>query len=166
MRIDLVAVGDRGPAWADAAYDEYRRRLPFKFELKLVAAGRHSAAKPVSSAIQQDGDRLLRAVPARAHVVALDEHGRQFSSVELAQRLQRWMELGRDISLLIGGANGLARACLDRADEVWSLSHLTLPHVMARLLVVEQIYRAWSILEGHPYHRGAQPDGSLRALRR
>jgi len=166
MHIDLVAVGDRGPAWADAAYEEYRRRLPFKFDLKRVAAGRHSSSKPVSSAVQQDGERLLRAVPARAYVVALDEHGRQFSSMELAARLQRWMELGRDISLLIGGASGLARACLDRADEVWSLSRLTLPHVMARLVVVEQIYRAWSILEGHPYHRAAQPGGPRRALKR
>jgi len=165
MRIELFAVGDRGPAWADAAYDEYRRRLPFKFDLNLVAPGRHSSAKPVSSAIQHDGDRLLRAIPARAYVVALDEHGRQFSSVELAARLQHWMELGRDISLLIGGANGLARACLDRADEVWSLSRLTLPHVMARLVVVEQIYRAWSILEGHPYHRGAQPGAPQRMAR-
>ncbi|WP_296898280.1 23S rRNA (pseudouridine(1915)-N(3))-methyltransferase RlmH [Thiohalocapsa sp.] len=103
---------------------------------------------------RDEGARILAAVPARARVVALDLRGRAWSSEQLASELAGWLADGRDIALLVGGPNGLSDACLARAEQRWSLSPLTLPHPLVRVLVAEQLYRAWSQLQGHPYHRG------------
>src|SRR5690606_28040779 len=111
-------------------------------------------SQPAAQAVADEGERMLAAVPAGAHVVALDEHGAAWSTAELARRLEHWSGLGSSaVCFLIGGPDGLAPACLARARERWSLSALTLPHGLVRIVAAEALYRAVSLLEGHPYHR-------------
>lgn len=155
MRIHLLAVGRRLPAWVQAGYAEFSRRLPPECRLILteIEPGARGKGRDPQRAMTEEGARLLAALPKAALVVALDEHGRQWSSAELAQRLQAWLQGGRDVALLIGGADGLAPEVKARAEARWSLSRLTLPHALVRVLVAEQLYRAWSILTQHPYHR-------------
>lgn len=147
-------MGRRPPRWAEEAFSEYVRRLPaaFGFQAPLIAPAR-GHGNDVERARTEEGERLLAALGPRDHVVALDEHGAAWSTKTLAKRLAAWEMGGRDVSLLIGGADGLAPACLERADHCWSLSPLTLPHAIVRVLVAEQLYRAWSLNAGHPYHR-------------
>jgi 23S rRNA (pseudouridine1915-N3)-methyltransferase len=121
--------------------------------LTEVALARRGKTAAVSRLLEQEAGRMLAAVPKGSHVVALDESGRRFTTRDLAGRLERWIAAGRPVALMIGGPDGLAPACLDRADEKWSLSPLTLPHGLVRIVVAEAVYRAWSLLEGHPYHR-------------
>lgn len=155
MHIYLLAAGTRQPAWINAGYDEFAKRLPPEYRLQLreipLSAARQGAA--VARAVSDEGKKMLSALPRGAEVVALDVHGRSFSSESLAKQLNRWLQAGRDLALLIGGPDGLAPECLQRAELKWSLSPLTLPHGLARVLVAEQLYRAWTILKGHPYHR-------------
>jgi 23S rRNA (pseudouridine1915-N3)-methyltransferase len=151
------------PAWIDAGFAEYAKRLPNECALELVPvdgglAGRRGRAGTVAAGeiprlINDEGERLLGAVPAGSMVIALDLHGRAWSSEQLASRLSDWLAGGRDLSLLVGGPNGLSEACLARSEQRWSLSPLTLPHPLVRVVVAEQLYRAWSQLKGHPYHR-------------
>ena len=147
-------MGRRPPRWAGEAFSEYTRRLPaaFGFRAQLIAPAR-GHGDDMERARDEEGRRLLAALGPREHVVALDEHGTAWSTRTLAKRLAAWEMGGRDVVLLIGGADGLAPACLDRADQRWSLSPLTLPHALVRVLVAEQLYRAWSLNAGHPYHR-------------
>ena len=143
------------PGWIAAGFDEYARRMPRHLELKLVevpAAGR-TRAGDVGKAKKEEGARLLDKVPANAHVVSLDESGTLITTRRLAAALGDWMGAGRDAAFLVGGADGLARSCLERADQCWSLSALTFPHALVRVIVAEQLFRAWSILSNHPYHR-------------
>jgi 23S rRNA (pseudouridine1915-N3)-methyltransferase len=156
MRLYLVAVGTRLPAWQQEGFAEYTRRLPRECALELVEipAARRSKSSHTRRAVETEGERMLSALPRDTHVVALDQDGRSHSTEELARLLSRWLEGGRDVALLVGGADGLAPDCLARAEARWSLSPLTLPHGLVRVLVAEQLYRAWSILQGHPYHRG------------
>lgn len=155
MRIHLLAVGARMPQWVTEGYRHYSRRLPRECALQLteIRAVRRAPATPVARAVQREGERLLAAVPAAARVIALDERGGALTTRELARGLGGWMREGRDVALLIGGADGLAPACLARAESRWSLSPLTLPHGLVRVIVAEQLYRAWSTLHNHPYHR-------------
>ena len=157
MRMHLLAVGARRPGWEQAGFEEYARRLPADCALELVeiAATKRRKGTAASRAVAEEGERMLARIPRRARVVALDERGRPWSTLELSERLQRWREEAADVALLIGGADGLAPACLEAAREVWSLSALTLPHGLVRILVAEQLYRAWSIAGNHPYHRGS-----------
>ncbi len=154
MHFRLIAVGARQPAWVREGYEEYARRLPPEFTLELteIALGSRSGGT-TERALEREGERVLAAIPKGARVVALDERGQQWRSVELAQRLGEWQHSWRDIALLIGGPDGHSPAVEARADERWSLSKLTLPHGLARVLVAEQLYRACSIRSGHPYHR-------------
>jgi 23S rRNA (pseudouridine1915-N3)-methyltransferase len=155
MHIRLLAVGDRQPDWVDAAFENYAQRLPrqWQFHLEVIAtAPRHKNSQP-ASAISAEGARVLAKIRAPERVVILDVIGKEFSSEEFAGRLQDWQADGRDLAFVIGGPDGVSRACLDRADLRWSLSKLTLPHGLARVLFVEQLYRAWSLAAGHPYHR-------------
>lgn len=156
MRISLLAVGTRMPDWVTEGFDVYRRRLPRQLELVLeeIPAGRRKHAGDVAVATAKEGEELLRRASDADRVVALDEHGREWNTRELADRLESWQSNCRHVALLVGGADGLADACLEDADENWSLSRLTLPHALVRVLVAEQIYRAWTLLQGHPYHRG------------
>lgn len=152
------------PDWVEQGFAEYVKRLPPECTLELIeiepARRGKSRGKAAGSVALRDrlradeGDRLLKAIPADALVVALDVSGRSWSTEQLADRLRDWMASGRDIALLVGGADGLSADCLARADLRWSLSPLTFPHPLVRVMLAEQIYRAWSILAGHPYHRG------------
>ena len=156
MRLVLIAVGERMPAWVDEGFKDYARRMPRECALSLleIAPSKHGKSGATQRAIEDEGERQLAALPARGRVVALDERGKLHSTLELSQRLARWQQDGGDVGLLIGGADGLAPACKQRADETWSLSPLTLPHALVRVIVAEQLYRALMVLRGHPYHRG------------
>ncbi len=150
MRIRIVSIGTRGPRWVQDGYAEYARRLPRQCRLELVevAAERGEGARKA-----REGRRLLEKIGRGDLVVALDPTGSLWTSEQLAARLERWMQEGRNLTLLIGGADGLAPDCLQRAAVRWSLSPLTFPHLLVRVLVAEQLYRAYSWLRNHPYHR-------------
>ncbi len=155
MRIQVIAVGTRLPQWQQQGFQEYARRLPRECALQLteIPAAPRAKSKPTKQAIQKESERMLAAVDKNDHVIALDQPGAQYSSEGLSGLLATWLAQGRHLSLLIGGADGLSEACRCRAELRWSLSELTLPHGLVRVMVAEQIYRAWSILRGHPYHR-------------
>lgn len=155
MQLKVAAIGQRAPAWVESAWREYQRRMPPVLplelrELPLAHRGRHP---DIERARRQEGESLLAAVPNGALVVALDTAGRAWSTAELAERLAAWMQDGRDVCFLIGGPDGYAADCLERADLRWSLGPLTLPHALVRVILAEQLYRAWAILNNHPYHR-------------
>lgn len=152
MRAWLIAVGERMPAWIQDGYAEYAKRLARELPLQLVEISTKSRDPARVNA--EEGAALLGAVPKGAHVVALDGRGKAWSSEELATQLARWRMLGKDLAFLVGGADGLVPAVLERADQRWSLGPLTLPHPLVRIVVAEQLYRATSLLGNHPYHRG------------
>jgi 23S rRNA (pseudouridine1915-N3)-methyltransferase len=155
MRIEVISASARQPDWVRAGFDSYAKRLRGSCTLTLteVALAKRNKTATPARAIDDEGKRMLAAAPKGAYVVALDEAGRSLKTRELADRLERWMASGQPVALLIGGPDGLAPECLDRAAEKWSLSPLTLPHGLARVVVAEAIYRAWTLLENHPYHR-------------
>src|SRR5918996_2698094 len=151
MRIHLITVANRAPSWIEGGFEEYARRLP-ACPLHLVEirpAHRSSSVSPTQLR-EVEGKRIRAAIPSGAWVVALDEQGQPWSSIELSRQLEKWVQTGRDVALLIGGADGLDPRCIAEADQIWSLSSLTLPHTLARVIVAEQIYRAWSLLHHHP----------------
>jgi 23S rRNA (pseudouridine1915-N3)-methyltransferase len=154
MRLLLVAVGQRQPAWADAAYADYAKRFPpeLRLELKAIKA-EPRAGKSAEQLMAAEGVRIEAVLPRGVRRVVLDERGERLSSVQMAARLKVWMGDGRDVALLIGGPDGLSAALKDSADEKLRLSDLTLPHAFARVLLAEGLYRAWTIMTGHPYHR-------------
>lgn len=143
------------PAWVQTAYDEYAKRLPRELSPLLVEIALAQRAKnfSVEKAKQEEAESILAALSPQSRVVALDVKGRSFSTEALAEKLQAWQMEGQDINILIGGPDGLAPACLQKADEAWSLSAMTLPHPLVRVVLIEQLYRAWTILAGHPYHK-------------
>jgi 23S rRNA (pseudouridine1915-N3)-methyltransferase len=153
VKLRLLAVGSRVPDWVEEGFDEYASRLPREnaLELETVPASRRRAEK--ERALAEEGERLLSRLRPRDVVVVLDETGSAWTTAELSARMQSWRQSGRDVALLVGGPDGLHSRCLERADERWSLSALTLPHSMVRVLVAEQMYRAWTLIAGHPYHR-------------
>lgn len=155
MHIRLLAVGDRQPAWVDTAFNDYAERLPrqWKFHLRTIATSQRNKGLSADDAKTSEGDRILASIKQAEFVVALDERGRQFRSRELAEKLADWQTLGQDLVFVIGGPDGLSGDCLQRANLQWSLSKLTLPHGLARIVFAEQLYRAWSLTTGHPYHR-------------
>ncbi len=155
MRIHLLAAGTRLPSWINDAYNDYAGRFSpeCKLVLKEIPLGTSRRGGNIGKAIAEEGACMLAALPECAHLVALDMRGRSFGSEVLAKRLSRWLQDGGDVALLIGGPDGLADDCLARAEFKWSLSPLTLPHGLVRVVVAEQLYRAWTILKGHPYHR-------------
>lgn len=155
MNIYLIAVGNRMPRWVEQGYHEYAKRMPSESALKLVeiAPGRRGKGADISRTIRDEGERMLKAIPRSCRVVTLEVEGQSWSTGQLSTRLGEWMADGLDIALLVGGPEGLAEACQQRADLRWSLSPLTLPHPLVRVLLAEQLYRAWSLLNHHPYHR-------------
>lgn len=155
MRLLLLAVGTRQPGWVNDGFKEYAKRLPAHCPLELIeipAARRNKSAR-IDQLRQDEYTRILKAVPGSASVIALDERGKTRTTRDMADHLENWLQDGRDVAFIIGGADGLDKTCLDRAEWHWSLSPLTLPHGLVRVIVAEQLYRAWSLLEGHPYHR-------------
>lgn len=155
MRIRLLAVGTRMPGWVDEGFADYAKRLSGDISLELVeiTAGKRLKATDLARVKEQEGEALLSALRPQERVVALDVLGRPLATEDLAATLKDWQVDGRPAALLVGGPEGLAKAVLDRADDKWSLSRLTLPHPLVRIVVAEQVYRAWSVLKGHPYHR-------------
>lgn len=153
MKIRLIAVGQRPRGWVAAGFDEYARRLPRENQLLLVEVPAGDDKTRPERLRARQGERLMRQLGRNDWVVALDGDGEACSTHEFAQKLDHWRMLGRDVALLVGGADGLDEACLGRADEVVSLSRMTFPHELVRIVVAEQIYRAWTLLTGHPYHR-------------
>jgi 23S rRNA (pseudouridine1915-N3)-methyltransferase len=155
MRLRLLAVGTRMPAWVEEGFGDYAKRLSGDISLELVeiTAGKRSKGADLVRLKEQEGEALLAALKPQERVIALDVLGRTLSTEELADTLKHWQVDGRPAALLVGGPEGLSRAVLERADEKWSLSRLTLPHPLVRIVVAEQVYRAWSLLKGHPYHR-------------
>jgi 23S rRNA (pseudouridine1915-N3)-methyltransferase len=143
------------PAWVNQGIQTYTKRLPRHIELQfreLPAAQRVSGATP-EKLKQKEGNQLLKAAPDSAYVIALDEHGKSWNSTDVAAQLEDWMAHYPSIVFFIGGPDGLAETCKQRADQLWSLSPLTLPHPLVRVVLAEQIYRAWTLVQGHPYHR-------------
>ena len=155
MHIRLIAVGDRQPSWVDDAFGVYSGRLPreWKFRLDRIATVRRTKNDKSKSAMEAEGEQILARIDANEQVILLDERGKQMTSPVLAARLADWQADGRDLCFIIGGPDGVSATCRERANSIWSLSELTLPHGLARVLFAEQMYRAWSLQVGHPYHR-------------
>ena len=154
MKLWLLAVGQRPPAWADTAYDDFAKRFPpeLRLELKAVKAeprGGKSAAQLMAA----EGQRIEAALPRGVRRVVLDEHGDRLTTRQLSDRIAAWMRDGRDVALLVGGPDGLDPALKATADETMRLSDLTLPHAFVRVLLAEALYRAWTLMTNHPYHR-------------
>ena len=154
MRIKLITVGTKMPAWVVTAYDEYARRMPRECTLELVELPMPQRGKnaDIARLMDKEADAILGQLK-NERVVALDERGKPWTTMQLSQQLESWQQDGRDVALLVGGPDGLAKQCLARAEQRWSLSPLTLPHPMVRVLLAETLYRAWTVTQGHPYHR-------------
>ena len=155
MKIHLLAVSDRQPVWVQQGYDEYAKRLSKDCQLILreIPAAKRSKTGSAEKWREDEGKRLINAMPKGSTVVALDEKGDCLDTVALSEKLGGWLHGGANVSLVIGGPDGLDPRCLSAAQWAWSLSPLTLPHGLVRVMVAEQLYRAWSILNNHPYHR-------------
>jgi 23S rRNA (pseudouridine1915-N3)-methyltransferase len=155
MQIHFLTVGTKMPNWVQQGYEEYAKRLPRECELilKEIPAGKRSKNSDTARIIREEGERILAAIPTNCHVVTLDLEGKLWSTPQLAQSLERWQGNGQHVALIVGGADGIADTVKQIAKESWCLSNLTFPHPLVRIVVAEQIYRAWSILQNHPYHR-------------
>lgn len=155
MKISLIAIGTKMPQWVTLGFQEYCQRLPKDYSLQLIEIPAEKRPKTfdVVRLLEREGEHMRALIPKNNLVIALTERGQSWNNEELSQKLHNWHDEGQDISLLIGGPEGLAPACLNAASYHWSLSPLTLPHPLVRIIVAEQIYRSWSIIQGHPYHR-------------
>ena len=154
MKLLLVAIGQRQPAWANAAYAEFAKRFPpeLRLELKAVKA-EPRGAKTAEQLMAAEAVRIEAAIPRGVRRIVLDEHGERRTTVQLAARMKAWLHDGRDAALIVGGPDGLAASVKAGADETLRLSELTLPHAFVRVLLAEALYRAWTVLVNHPYHR-------------
>lgn len=155
MKIKLIAVGTKMPSWVSEGYNEYAKRLNQDIQLELieVPAGKRGKKADLVRIKEKEGELMLAATAPQDSIIALDVKGKALSTEQMAEALSQLMREGRHVSLYIGGPEGLAPDCLKKADKKWSLSALTLPHPLVRVLIAEQLYRAWSILKGHPYHK-------------
>lgn len=155
MRIKLIAVGSKMPRWVEEGWQEYNKRLPPELPLELVEIPLHTRGKnaDVARYMRQEGEAMLARVQPGERVVTLEVGGRPWSTEQLAAQLERWRLEARTVNLMVGGPEGLAAEVCARSEQRWSLSPLTLPHPLVRILVGEQIYRAWTLLSGHPYHK-------------
>jgi 23S rRNA (pseudouridine1915-N3)-methyltransferase len=155
MRIKVLAVGTRMPDWVTSGVKEYQKRFPreWRFECIELPLGARSKSQDVHKAIQAEGKSMMTAINNTDHVIALDVKGKNWDTGQLSARLADWQMSGQDVVLLIGGPDGLCPSCLERANQRWSLSALTLPHPLVRIILTEQLYRAWTLLNNHPYHK-------------
>jgi len=154
MKLWLVAVGQRQPAWAETAYEEFAKRFPPELRLELKACkAEPRTGRTAAQAMTAEAQRIEAALPKGVRRVVLDERGDRLGTLQLAARLEAWMGDGRDVALIVGGPDGLAPSLKANADEALSLSDLTLPHALVRVMLAEALYRAWSVTTNHPYHR-------------
>lgn len=154
MKLRLLAIGTRSPDWVRSGFEDYARRMPPGCPLELLevpAANRKGWT--TERTLADEGERMLNRIPPAEHVIALDVNGRTCSTEQLSRKLDNWRMQGVDVSFLVGGADGLGPGCRQRADEALSLSAFTFPHQLVRVILAEQLYRAWTLLQGHPYHR-------------
>lgn len=155
MKIQLIAVGNKMPKWITEGFEEYRRRFPHDMPLELIEipAGKRGKNADIARILQKEGEAMLASVPRGDRIVTLDIPGKRWDTEQLAGQLESWKLDARDVSILIGGPEGLSPACKQAAEQSWSLSPLTLPHPLVRVVMAESLYRAWSITANHPYHR-------------
>ncbi len=155
MEVTLLAIGTRMPKWIEDGYAEYAKRLgrDCKLTLKEIPSPRRSNSEDSASICKKEGELLLAAVPKCTYVIALDEHGKLQSTQSIADKFRKLRENSQSLVLMIGGADGLSDQVLQHCKEQWSLSRLTFPHAMVRVIIAEQIYRSFSLLNSHPYHR-------------
>ena len=155
MKLIVAAVGQRMPDWIQTAWSEYAQRFPrgFSLELREIPLLRRSRNADIDSLRTRESEALLGTAPSGFRIIALDELGRQWSTAELAGEMERWMREEHGVCFLVGGPDGLSQQCTQQAHQVWSLGRLTLAHPMVRALLAEQLYRAWTITQNHPYHR-------------
>ena len=154
MKIKILSVGHKMPGWVEAACAEYLKRMPREVTVEIVEIKPDKRASGKNAEVVQEAEakRILE-LAGKDYLIALDERGQEVSTLQLAERMQTWLGNGRDVCLVVGGADGLHAALKARADWLWSLSRLTLPHGMVRVVLTEQLYRAWSVIQNHPYHR-------------
>lgn len=155
MIIHLITVGDKMPAWVVQGYQHYAKRMPPACQLRLheISAGKRGKNADIERIVREEGRKILAATPKNALLIALEVQGKSWSTQQLAGQMQHWLADGRDVALLVGGPDGLSAEVRQAAHMMWSLSALTLPHPLVRVVASEQIYRAWSLLNKHPYHR-------------
>ncbi|ORU89714.1 MAG: 23S rRNA (pseudouridine(1915)-N(3))-methyltransferase RlmH [Cycloclasticus sp. symbiont of Poecilosclerida sp. M] len=155
MKLKILSIGAKMPTWVQQAYAEYAKRMPRECSIQLVeiASAKRSKKSDIKKIKEEEKSRLLNAVNSTDYVVALDEKGKAWSTADTAKKMLSWQGVHQVVVLLIGGPDGLHEACLERANECWSLSALTFPHPLVRVILAEQLYRAWSLMNNHPYHR-------------
>ena len=155
MQFDLIAIGKRMPVWVDSAFTEYSKRLPKKINFNLIEIAPAARSKNINPEQLKkiEEEKITTSITNNSLVIALDEKGKSINSRELSIELQTWIDNQQHVSILVGGADGLSPSIKNKADEIWSLSKMTLPHNLVRIVIIEQIYRAWSIINHHPYHR-------------
>jgi 23S rRNA (pseudouridine1915-N3)-methyltransferase len=154
MKLRIISVGHKMPSWVEAACAEYTKRMPRELQIDIIEIKPDKRADGKNSIVVQEAEakRILEAT-GKDYLIACDEHGQEVTTLQLAEKMQHWQGLGRDVSIVIGGADGLHDSLKQRADWLWGLSKLTLPHAFVRVLLCEQLYRAHSVLINHPYHR-------------
>jgi len=155
MRIHLIAVGKKMPEWVNSGFLEFSKRMPPELQINLIeiTPSVRNKTTPIEKNIKEEGERIQSAIPSNSRLIVLDEKGGNFSSIALSIKMEEWFPQGQDIAIIIGGADGIDPTIKQQADEKWSLSSFTLPHALVRVVITEQLYRAWSILKRHPYHR-------------
>ena len=155
MQLIVAAIGHRMPGWVQQAWSEYAKRLPrpYSLDLREIPLLKRSRNVDIESLRRRESDALISSVPEGFRIIALDEGGKQWSTMELAAQMENWRREERGVCFLIGGPDGLSSQCREQAHHSWSLGKLTLPHPMVRAILAEQLYRAWTITQNHPYHR-------------
>jgi 23S rRNA (pseudouridine1915-N3)-methyltransferase len=154
VKLLLVAVGQRQPAWAETAYDDFAKRFPLEMRLELKAVKAETrGSKTADQLMAAEAGRIEAALPRGVRRVVLDERGDRLTTMQLSARMKAWMHDGRDVALVVGGPDGLDATLKQSADETLRLSDLTLPHAFVRVLLAEALYRAWTVMVNHPYHR-------------
>ena len=155
MNIQIIAVGQKMPAWVDQAYQDYAKRLPRQQAVSLsqIATASRKSGQGVERLQQQEADKIRAKIKPGSLIIALDEHGRQWSTREWAQHFDDWQQDQAQVNFIIGGPDGLAADLLQQANHKIALGKMTMPHGLVRVVLIEQLYRAWSLLQGHPYHR-------------
>jgi 23S rRNA (pseudouridine1915-N3)-methyltransferase len=155
IKINIISVGKKVPAWVRSGYQEYLKRLPHELNLKLmeIPPARRGKNISIDKIVKKEALVILKDIPENYHIVVLDERGDKQTTVNFSEKMKQWMNTGQDTCFIIGGPDGLDNSVIEAANEKWSLSDYTLPHALVRVFLIEQIYRAWCILKNHPYHR-------------